>query len=44
MPIVSALGNNLLAPHHWAEIKSLLNMDRVDFVLEERQFTLGQLI
>ena len=46
MPIVTALGNKKLQDIHWAEIKQTLNMDdeTADFILEEKQFTLGQLI
>lgn len=46
MPIVTALGNKKLQDIHWAEIKQTLNMDNdnPNFVLEEKQFTLGQLI
>lgn len=42
MPIVEALGNKLLKPEHWEEIKTLLGQQ--DFALETRQFNLGQLI
>lgn len=46
MPIVTALGNKKLQDIHWEEIKQTINMDdeNADFVLEEKQFTLGQLI
>jgi dynein heavy chain len=42
MPIVRALGNRNLKEEHWLEIKTLLNM--LDFPLEERNFTLGELM
>ena len=42
MPIVQALGNRNLTEEHWTEIKTLLNMQ--DFPLEERNFTLGELM
>ena len=41
MPIVEALGNRNLKKVHWDEIKEEL---KTDFVLEERQFTLGKLV
>lgn len=46
MPIVTALGNKRLQDIHWAEIKQVLSMDdeTAPFILEEKQFTLGQLI
>ena len=44
MPIVAALGNRYLQDNHWEEIKRLLNMEDSDFALEEKQFTLGELI
>ena len=45
MPIVTALGNQKLEPHHWEEIKTILNMTGDnEFALEEKRFTLGQLI
>lgn len=37
-----ALGNRNLKEEHWLEIKTLLNM--LDFPLEERNFTLGELM
>ena len=42
MPIVEALGNINLNKEHWDEIKSILNIP--DFPLEEKYFTLGNLI
>jgi len=42
MPIVEALGNKNLQEEHWQEIKSILNIQ--NFPLEEKQFTLGQLV
>ena len=44
MPIVKALGNRLLEDYHWAEIKELLGADELEYDLEEKQFTLGELI
>ena len=41
MPIVEALGNRHLRVEHWQEIKALL---RTDYPLEERSFSLGELI
>jgi len=42
MPIVKALGNRLLKEEHWFEIKTLMN--KQDFALEERNFSLGELM
>ena len=44
MPIVTALGNRKLEDYHWQEIKEVLQLEDTEFVLEEKQFTLGQLI
>ena len=45
MPIVTALGNKKLEVQHWDEIKEVMNMKgEDDFALEEKQFTLGELI
>jgi hypothetical protein len=45
MPIVTALGNKKLQEYHWEEIKEVLNMNGDSaFALEEKQFTLGELI
>ena len=46
MPIVTALGNKKLEEIHWTEIKQVLNMDdeNAPFILEQKQFTLGELI
>ena len=44
MPIVAALGNKYLQDYHWEEIKQVLKMEESDFALEEKQFTLGELI
>ena len=41
MPVVLALGNINFKPDHWKEIKDLLN---VDFEMEKKEFTLGELI
>lgn len=43
MPIVEALGNQNLQKEHWFEIKKVIQVPD-DFPLEERTFTLGQLI
>jgi dynein heavy chain len=42
MPIVEALGNKHLQEVHWQEIKEILS--REDFPLEEKKFSLGELI
>ena len=44
MPIVTALGNEKLEPYHWMEIKEVLNMTDSELDLEEKKFTLGELI
>ena len=44
MPIVQALGNKQLKDYHWDEIKQLLNLDENSFDIQEKQFTLGQLV
>ena len=43
MPIVEALGNQNLQREHWLEIKKFIQVPD-EFPLEERKFTLGQLI
>ena len=43
MPIVKALGCEFLQPIHWAEIRQLLKIPE-DFALEEKQWTLGELM
>lgn len=43
MPIVEALGNPNLQKEHWTEIKRIIKMPE-EFALEERTFSLGQLI
>lgn len=43
MPIVEALGNRNLRTEHWLEIKTVLRVPN-EFLLEERTFTLGELI
>jgi dynein heavy chain len=42
MPTVEALGNKDLKDWHWTEIKTILNIS--DFPLQEKQFSLGQLV
>lgn len=42
MPIVNALGNKELQPDHWIEIKN--QVPGIDFELEKKEFSLGQLI
>mmetsp|Transcript_30959 Transcript_30959/g.47355 ORF Transcript_30959/g.47355 Transcript_30959/m.47355 type:complete len:110 (+) Transcript_30959:4627-4956(+) len=42
MPIVEALGNKHLKEEHWDDIKRILEIP--NFPLEEKQFTLGQLV
>jgi hypothetical protein len=42
MPIVEALGNKNLQDIHWNEIKQKLDIG--DFPLEEKQFSLGELV
>lgn len=42
MPTVEALGNKDLKDWHWTEIKTILSIS--DFPLEEKQFSLGQLV
>ena len=42
MPIVEALGNKHLQDFHWQEIKQIIHYEH--FPLEEKQFTLGELI
>ena len=44
MPIVTALGNRKLTEEHWIEIKMVLKLEESDFNIEEKQFTLGQLM
>jgi dynein heavy chain len=43
MPIVEALGNPYLDKIHWDEVRIILNITE-EFLLEERQFCLGDLI
>ena len=43
MPIVEALGNPYLDKIHWDEVRNILNITE-EFLLEERQFCLGDLI
>ena len=42
MPVVEALGNELIEKIHWVEIKDIIGNH--DFPLEEKNFTLGELI
>ena len=42
MPVVEALGNELIEKIHWIEIKDIIGNH--DFPLEEKNFTLGELI
>jgi len=44
MPIVAALGNKFLKEYHWREIRQVLSMEDSDFQIEEKKFTLGELI
>jgi hypothetical protein len=43
MPIVEALGNRNLRAEHWHDIRTILSA-APEFPLEERAFTLGELI
>ena len=42
MPIVESLDNENLEEVHWTEIKQIMKIE--DFPLEEKQFTLGELV
>ena len=44
MPIITALGNERLEDYHWDEIKDVLNMHDSEIILEDKEFTLGELI
>ena len=42
MPVVEALGNEMIEKVHWIEIKDIIGNH--EFPLEEKNFTLGELI
>ena len=42
MPIVEALNNSNLMEEHWTEIKAVMKQE--DYPLEEKKFTLGELV